>query len=99
MFDEIWRCSVNNLARINNYYERNAKPSHTYRRYQLERIDCTPNPSHNGEYGNKCVDMLCPVGVCAKHNRWPKNNMRRTTINACKQEILDYGGHGIDDDQ
>ena len=62
VFDEIFFCSVRNLARIKRYCESNPDKIvvATGDTNQLECIDCLTNQNDYDEYYNKCVDIIFP---------------------------------------
>ncbi|MFM7982707.1 MAG: hypothetical protein ACKPKO_25630, partial [Candidatus Fonsibacter sp.] len=71
VFDEIFFCSVRNLARIKRYCESN--PDNivvaTGVTDQLECIDCITKHNDYDEDYNKCVDMIFPVGMILRENK------------------------------
>ena len=71
VFDEIFFCSVRNLARIKRYCESNPDKIvvATGDTDQLACIDCITNQNDYDEYYNRCVDMIFPVGMLFRENK------------------------------
>ncbi|MFM7986711.1 MAG: hypothetical protein ACKPKO_46090, partial [Candidatus Fonsibacter sp.] len=91
VFDEIFFCSVRNLARIKRYCESNPDKIvvATGDTDQLECIDCITNQNNYDKYYNKCVDMIFPVGMLLKENKRLKSKKDKGTLKRFKQDIFD----------
>ena len=91
VFDEIFFCSVRNLARIKRYCESNPDKIvvATGDTDQLECIDCITNQNNYDEYYNRCVDMIFPVGMFLKENKRLKSKKDKETLKRFKRDIFD----------
>ena len=78
VFDEIFFCSVRNLARIKRYCESNPDKIvvATGDTNQLECIDCITNQNDYDEYYSRCVDMIFPIACSSERARG--SSARRT---------------------
>ena len=91
VFDEIFFCSVRNLARIKRYCESNPDKIviATGDTDQLECIDCITNQNDYDEYYNRCVDMIFPVGMFFRENKRLKSKKDKATLAQFKKDIFD----------
>ena len=91
VFDEIFFCSVRNLARIKRYGESNPDKIviATGDTDQLECIDCITNQNDYDEYYNKCVDMIFPVGMFFRETRGSRARRTKGTLERFKRDIFD----------
>ncbi|MFM7987901.1 MAG: hypothetical protein ACKPKO_52170, partial [Candidatus Fonsibacter sp.] len=91
VLDEMFFCSVRNLARIKRYCESNPDKIvvATGDTDQLECIDCITNQNNYDENYNKCVDMIFPAGMFLNENKRLKSKKDKDTLKRFKQDIFD----------